>query len=664
MYGYIYLRDNEWFRQEGVYKMGIMTNCKDRDGTYTTGEIRRGKFVLVIEIPWEQMRSMDTLLKTKFKYLNTKFDAGTEFYVRDIESLLYTFVSSHVDCRQLSMEEIETMERTEKNAEKGKCEKLIPNTLVGFNTLNVPLEHQQEVVNRTKEFFRIHDIGKVVWPPGTGKARLGLMIAEEMGFKKILIGVPSLHLQVQMVQEIQSYFHFEKILCIGGSSHKNVSDYRFVVTTYHSCDTIQETFDFKIGDEAHHLVGNTTDKGFRAFHKIPSSKSLFMTATEKTIDGEYSMDNEEVFGPYIDKKSVFWAIENEKITDYSVLLLKNTAQEVAGIMQSVHVSASNRELFLSCFMSLKSMEKYTDLTHILLYTNTMNDANLAKQYIDALLKVIPLQIYNNALHSENKGNLQEELILFKTSPRGIISCVYLFGEGFNEPKLNGVCVSGNMESEVRLVQYLLRPNRLEKGNSSKKAYILIPYLDEEWNTQNDKVTTIIRQLRNVDKTVQQKIRVCIPNKKVYPNPTKPYEYDLEEDAIETERVKLRLRHSRTLGSDFSEEEDEYRFYQAMNRGKFQSRQQYLNDPHAITDPDKYFIEKGVWKDWYDFLGVDTTVFFQTKEEWKQFCKGNVTSSVSYDLLCETTVMLPKEPSLFYRDFTNIMNELGLFTRRR
>jgi predicted helicase len=649
MSGYIYLRDNDWFRQEGLYKMGIMSNGKDRDGGYITGEVKRGKFVLVIEIPLSKMKSFDLVLKKHFHSMNRRFGAGTEFYSRDIESLLFPFVKTHLNCRKLSPDEIDAMER----------KKRLQKYRIKLCKHSKPREHQQEVLDKIGDYYQKYDVVKLIWAPGLGKARLGLMIVEKMAFQKILIGVPSLHLQTQMVREIRSMFPNETISCVGGTSQKRTQA-RFTVTTYHSCDTIQGSFDFKIGDEAHHLVGKCTEQGFRAFHNIPSQKTLFMTATEKSMDSHYSMDDESVFGPYLDQKSVYWAIEHQKITDYSVVLLKNTAQEVASLVHSVN--ATNHELFLSCFMSLKSMEKYPDLTHILLYTNTMKDANLAKQYIDALVKVLPLSLYNNALHSENKTNLQDELAKFKASPRGIISCISMFGEGFDEPKLNGVCVSGNMQSEIRLVQYLLRPNRLEKGNPKKKAYILIPYLDEEWNTQKDKVSTIIRQLRNVDKNIHQKIRVCIPSKTVS-NHSSEYACDLEEDAIETDLVKLRLRHSRTLGSDFTEEQDEYLYHKTMNRGKYQSRQEYLHDPDSLKEPDTYFKGKGVWTNWYDFLGVDTSGFIN-KEAWKLFCKGKVTSSDSYEILCKSHSHLPKEPSLFYPDFTNILNELGLFTRRR
>ena len=74
--------------------------------------------------------------------------------------------------------------------------------------------------------------------------------------------------------------------------------------------------------------------------------------------------------------------------------------------------------------------------------------------------------------------------------------VYIFGEGFDLPKLNGVCIAGNMQSETRIVQYLLRPNRLESGNTNKKAYVIIPYIDVNVKLFKFVVGFIFTRLKN------------------------------------------------------------------------------------------------------------------------------------------------------------------------
>ena len=47
---YIYIRDNDWFRQSNVYKVGITTSIKDRNSTYITGELHRGVYIKIYEL--------------------------------------------------------------------------------------------------------------------------------------------------------------------------------------------------------------------------------------------------------------------------------------------------------------------------------------------------------------------------------------------------------------------------------------------------------------------------------------------------------------------------------------------------------------------------------------------------------------------------------------
>ena len=65
--GTIYLRDNAWYKMENVIKMGIATFAKDRSNTYITGEIERGEYICVYEIPLDKMRQLDNYLKNYLK---------------------------------------------------------------------------------------------------------------------------------------------------------------------------------------------------------------------------------------------------------------------------------------------------------------------------------------------------------------------------------------------------------------------------------------------------------------------------------------------------------------------------------------------------------------------------------------------------------------------
>ncbi len=739
--GTIYLRDNAWYKRENVIKMGIATFAKDRSSTYITGEVERGEYICVIEITLDKMKFIDKCLKHYFKSFHIYKGGGTEFYDRCIIDLIEPYFKNiNIPYKILTKEEINLMNRCERvrnipNVDKVKKsfnQLKIKNIIQNYkikrskknsisDTNNIvnelsyiiePNNNQQYILEIIEGFFNLYNTGKIVWACGLGKALLSILIVKLLEFKSVVIGVPSNNLQKQIKNEILKIFpNKTNILFVGGDETDGIksstdktqiikflnnninSQPKFVISTYHSCHLLVDkniAFEIKIGDEAHHLVGieREENRGFRLFHKIISSKTLFMTATEKTIETPtnkeiYSMEDETIFGKYIDVKSVHWAIENKKITDYNILVLKNTEDEVDKIITNLRLNIINKEIFISCYMCLKSFEKYKGLTHLLLYTNTTEDAELSKKYINEILSlnVLSIQkekIYNNSLHSKNCNDLDSEVNKFKNTPHGIISCVYIFGEGFDLPKLNGVCIAGNMQSETRIVQYLLRPNRLDFENPNKKAYVIIPYIDtDDWESEDksyEKVRTIVSQMRNVDENIEQKIFVSVGKKEKKENTKKEErriycdDYIFEENMSELNKIKLRLRYSKALGSKFTEEQDEYNYVRSINSSlNIKSKKDYIQqqDIHSnfIASPEEYFKSKGVWNNWYDFMGVDTKKFIQSKQEWINFCK-EIKSLDDYYIYCEKYDILPKEPADFYKDFTNIPSELQFNRNRR
>ena len=238
-----------------------------------------------------------------------------------------------------------------------------------FENSIIPLSHQQEVLDMIENFFENNDIGKICWSCGLGKTLLAIFIIKKLNFKINLIGVPRTFLLSQFQDDILLIFpNRENILFVGGKDFKSTTndniiklflqkktnEPKFIITTYKSCNLLLNyKFDFKVGDEAHRLIGIDDGKvmSYNLFHKIKSKKTLFMTATEKIIDNDlsktcYSMDDEKNFGMMIDNKTVHWAIENKKITDYNLVLLKNSEDEINYIINKINIEIENKELFM------------------------------------------------------------------------------------------------------------------------------------------------------------------------------------------------------------------------------------------------------------------------------------------------------------------------------
>lgn len=90
--------------------------------------------------------------------------------------------------------------------------------------------------------------------------------------------------------------------------------------------------------------------------------------------------------------------------------------------------------------------------------------------------------------------------------------------------------------------------------------------------------------------------------------------------------------------------------------KTEYEERYVEHPNYISDPRQYF--KDYWISWYHFLGVDTTIFPQTKLEWICLCKE--LKLTTWDLYKECSALqLPREPSQMYEDYTNWTNEFNI-----
>lgn len=586
--------------------------------------------------------------------------------------------------------------------------------IIGKQSVSIqPLNYQMDVINKLKTIYNKYNKFKLIWACGLGKTILSVFIVDIFKHKKILIGVPTIYLQKQFYNEILKIFpNKNNILCIGSyknyttdnkkikyhyKKYKNSNEPIFIVTTYSSCHIFVNNFNFdlKIGDESHHLVGieNEETKNYKLFHNIKANKSIFMTATEKNIDNKdnkimYSMDDVETFGYYLDIKTVNWAIENKKITDYNVLILSNTEKEIDNIVKELEIKIDDKNLFIVALMVLKAIQEYPKLTHILICCNRNENADIVSNYVKILLDKNIFDIdkdkfYNSSLHSGKKINIDlddedSEIYKFRNSDYGIISSVYIFGEGFDLPKLNGVVFAENMISDIRIVQTALRPNRLDSSNKDKIAHIIIPYMECDDFTKDDdyfnRVRMIISKLRNVDELIEQKIKIqkiINNNKQNISNGITKYNYQFQDNNNELNKIKLRLIYSRALGSKNSEEQDEYNYVKEINKQlNINSKEMYarsdirLIHKHYIDKPDDYFKLKGIWYNWYDFLGYDTSQFIQSKNDWIKFCHDKkITTLEDYEKISDIEQCLPKNPAEFYKLFSNIQQELSLYKKR-
>ena len=685
--GYIYVRNHPSYDVDDACKMGKANNIPERDTQYATGEIKRGYFEAVFEVPIEKMGIVERLLQNEFRELNVKYDAGTEFYNKKIITLIEPYlITIGIKYKKLSKEEISDLvrcNRVRKTIKKINIQSLI-HILKSKRTNNeivsyIPRNDQSIIIGKSVIHFQQYDKGMLVLMCGVGKTLISLWITQELNSNTILIGVPNKLLLKQWEEVICVLFQSVPYLIVsGGVDTENIMRFLennqkkcIVITTYSSAHKVytatQDTrfvFGMKLLDEVHHLTTNNmrlahTTKKYIQMLNIPSVKQLSLTATLKQLDSMcddvivVSNDNVEYFGEIIDRKCLLWAINENIICDYVIQTIITNEEQLEQQLSRFHIiEENNKRLFLSAFASLKSIfDGHSH--HLLIYSNNKDNSLKLIQYIKMLLDDnyfdIPDLYYSN-YHSEMKSKDQKEIINnFEKAKFGIITCVYCLGEGWDFPLLDGVVFAENMTSNIRIVQSALRASRKNKNDINKKTKIILPILNrDDWLENNEnpdlkKVREVIYQMGLEDETITQKIKVFrIEIEKQKPKQREKEEREIidefgEYDDELTQKLRLKTIKRTALATTYEKAR------KIIADKNIKSKESYYElcerDNRLSKEPEIVF--KGQFTNWIEYLSIER-VYYDLET-----CKNKVGEYL----------LLYPEIKKYYLDLSIVSNEL-------
>ena len=665
-HGYIYIRTHPSYDIENACKVGKTKNIPERENTYATGEIRKGKFSTVFEVPFENMDEIERSIQEEFRELNIYYGAGTEFYNKSIITLIQPYlIHLGIEYRELSEKEISDLVRSDRERNR---------PLVLYK----PRDDQSAIIGKAVAHFQEHDKGLLIIPCGVGKTLISLWITQEIVSKSILIGVPNKLLLKQWEENILKIFgNIPYQIVSGGVDIEDIMEFLqeyhkrcIVITTYSSSHKVYTAsqnigfiFGMKILDEAHHLTTNNmqleqTTKKYVQMLKIRSVKQLSLTATIKQLEGAnpdgfvVSNDNAEYFGEIIDRKCLLWAINQKIVCDYVIQTITANEEQLESQLARFRIIEENdKRLFLSAFASLKSISQGHSY-HLLIYSNNKNNSLKLVQYIRILLDDNYFDIsglYFSNYHSEMLKCVKEEIIgNFESAKFGIISCVYCLGEGWDCPLLDAVVFSENMSSNIRIVQSALRASRKNKDAPAKITKIILPILNrEDWleNSENldlKKVREVIYQMGLEDETISQKIRVLrIDIERSGPNPIPKPKSAIDEfgeyDDELTQKLRLKTINRTALGTTYEKAR------KIISEKSIRSKKAYYElcdrDIRLTKEPEVLYKEK--FTNWIDYLSIPRIYYdFET-------CKKKVTK------------YLTASPELKrnYMDYSYLCNEL-------
>lgn len=562
MEGYIYIRTHSSYDIFNAYKLGKTENLKERDSTYITGEIERGKFIKVLK--FENKNIIDKVEKLLISYFKSQnlyiyVNGGVEFFNKKINDIIEPFlIDNNYTFHILSQEEINNICKREEATSKDE-------------TIIKPREDQTAIINELINYFEDNDKGLLVLTCGMGKTLISLWTTQQLNFNKLVIGVPNKLLVSQWSDEVKRIFPNFNILMVKDNitidnivlflleNNKNC----IVITTYSSCYKVLKAcnqtnyiFDIKIQDECHHLTSfcmkeSGTTKTFIEMLNIPSNKKLSLTATMKSLEPDsqdmnvISNDNVEIFGDIIIRRNLHYAIQNKILCDYDIQTIINTSNDI-------DTDIIDKNLFNAALTALKSIDDGTS-HHLLIYTNNRENSCKIVDIIGNLIENNRFKnindIYYESYNSDKHFKTQQDIINeFRKSRIGVLSCVYCLGEGWDFPLLDGVVIAENMSANIRIIQSVLRPCRINKNDSMKRAKIIIPlHFDDvisDWLNETNqnfyKVRDIIYELGLEDEAIMTKVKVFVNNHSDIKSPSNTIINEkMYYDESLTEKIKLK-----------------------------------------------------------------------------------------------------------------------------
>lgn len=424
-------------------------------------------------------------------------------------------------------------------------------------------DHQRHALEAVSDGLSEADRGKLIMACGTGKTFTGLRIAEALAGKgkRVLFMVPSLALMSQTVREWKNdcqedftAFSACSDTRVGRSTDSdsidlNIHDLAFpattdpkkiaeqvitapankmtvVFSTYHSIDVLDRAqklfglpeFDLVICDEAHRTTGVTLkdddDSTFVRIHSndyVAAKKRLYMTATPRIFgdaarrkasdhDAELaSMDDESKFGKDLFHRGFGWAVENELLTDYKVVVLAVDEDLVSNTIQNrlkdgAELTLDDATKIIGCYKALTKSDMVADLEfdphpmrRALAFCQTISKSKVIEDEFTQVVEEYTANdniddsrhLYTEVRHIDGSFNAsaREEMLNWLKADAGEDTCRILtnakvLSEGVDVPALDAIMFMHPRKSQIDVVQSVGRVMRRAEGK--KLGYVILP----------------------------------------------------------------------------------------------------------------------------------------------------------------------------------------------
>ena len=224
--GYIYVRNHQSYDVDDLCKMGKANNIPERDTQYATGEIKRGYFERVFEVPIEKSGIVERLLQNEFRELNVKYDAGTEFYNKKIITLIEPFlITLGIKYRKLTKQEINDLVRC--NRVRNTIKKINIQSLIHILKSNHwnERDYQTKIINFSKDELLSQNKLYIELPTGGGKSYIVYKLFEYLKSEFIIIVSPRKIVNSQNISQKYLQILNDNYITFNYSTDNNFDEY-------------------------------------------------------------------------------------------------------------------------------------------------------------------------------------------------------------------------------------------------------------------------------------------------------------------------------------------------------------------------------------------------------------------------------------------------------
>lgn len=175
IFRHIYIRGHESYDKYNAYKLGKTQNCIERESVYVSGEIKRGEYVMVLQVFRDDLTKIETKLQKYFtrKGLHIFQDGGTEFFDKSIVNLIVPYLTKKgFTFKILDKAELARLNKPEQTNKSNQIIVSEDSESSEENVQGVTLyEWQKELVEEFRDFvISPNKSGIIIAPTGCGKS--------------------------------------------------------------------------------------------------------------------------------------------------------------------------------------------------------------------------------------------------------------------------------------------------------------------------------------------------------------------------------------------------------------------------------------------------------------------------------------------------------------